>query len=197
MPSNKSTRLCTHIKVNGSRCESPALRGEVFCYFHQRLFRGVRTPPQSRLHPIAILEDEESIQSALMEIINALVRNTIDPARAQLILRALHIASRNVRRTDFEVACYRGVVEEVPQYPAPPAAVKPDPAVFQARALSQIRPPKPIRIAPPIDPTRRKPPASVTRTPIAKAQTMRDPRERRDERGALVARSQEPAFDSA
>jgi hypothetical protein len=169
MPSNTNTRVCTHIKVNGSRCGSPALRGEVFCYFHQRLFRGVRTPPQSRLHPIAVLEDEESIQSSLMEIINALVRNTIDPARAQLILRALHIATKNVRRTDFEVACYKGVVEEVPEYPAPPVAAKPDPAVAQAGALSQIRPPKPIRIAPAVDPTRRKPPASVTTTPIAKA----------------------------
>jgi hypothetical protein len=155
-----NTRLCTHVKVNGSRCGSPALRGEVFCYFHQRLFRGVRTPPQSRLHPVAVLEDEESIQASLMEIINALVRNTIDFSRAQLILRALHIATRNVRNTHFEVATYKDVVEEVPQFPAPPAAARPDPAVSQSRALSQIRPPKPIRIAPRIDPTRRKPPAS-------------------------------------
>lgn len=27
--------LCRHIKANGLRCESPALRGETFCYFHQ------------------------------------------------------------------------------------------------------------------------------------------------------------------
>jgi hypothetical protein len=169
MPSNKSTRLCTHIKVNGSRCESPALRGEVFCYFHQRLFRGVRTPPQSRLHPMAFLEDEESIQTSLMEIVNALVRNTIDFRRAQLILRALHIATKNVPRTDFEVANYKGVVSEVPQYSAPADPPKPDPAFAQSRALSEIRPPKPNRITPAIDPTRRKPPASVTKTPITKA----------------------------
>jgi hypothetical protein len=49
---------CTHIKVNGIRCDSPALRNEVFCYFHQRMIRGVRTPPKSRLHPIAMLEGE-------------------------------------------------------------------------------------------------------------------------------------------
>ena len=63
---------CTHIKVTGVRCGSPALRGEQFCYFHQRMVRGVRTPPQARLHPIALIEDEESIQAALMEVINAL-----------------------------------------------------------------------------------------------------------------------------
>jgi hypothetical protein len=169
MALNQATRICSHIKVNGVRCGSPALRGEVFCYFHQRLIRGVRTPPKSRLHPMAFLEDEESIQTSLMEIVNALVRNTIDFRRAQLILRALHIATKNVPRTDFEVANYKGVVSEVPQYSAPADPPKPDPAFAQSRALSEIRLPKPNRITPAIDPTRRKPPASVTKTPITKA----------------------------
>src|SRR5689334_8933940 len=73
-----SSRSCTHIKVTGVRCASPSLRGEQFCYFHQRMMRGVRTPPQARLHPIALIEDETSIQAALLEVINALMRNTID-----------------------------------------------------------------------------------------------------------------------
>src|SRR5271166_6951666 len=58
MSQNKNTRTCTHIKVNGVPCGSPALRGEAFCYFHQRMIRGVATPPKSRLHPIAQIEDE-------------------------------------------------------------------------------------------------------------------------------------------
>src|SRR5713226_9352408 len=49
MAVNPNTRVCTHIKVNGVRCGSPSLRQEVFCYFHQRMIRGVRTPPKSRL----------------------------------------------------------------------------------------------------------------------------------------------------
>jgi hypothetical protein len=53
---------CTHIKATGIRCNSPALHGEQFCYFHQNAHRGVRRPKQSRLHPIALIEDEESIQ---------------------------------------------------------------------------------------------------------------------------------------
>src|SRR5947199_3405804 len=64
MPVHPSVKVCTHIKVTGIRCGSPALRGEQFCYFHQRVIRGVPTPPSSRLHPIAIIENEESIQSA-------------------------------------------------------------------------------------------------------------------------------------
>ena len=85
----QNTKSCTHIKISGVRCDSPSLRGQQFCYYHQRMHRGVRTPPQSRLHPIACIEDKESIQAALAEVINALLRNTIDMKRATLILRAL------------------------------------------------------------------------------------------------------------
>ena len=87
MPVHPNVKVCTHIKVTGIRCGSPALRGEQFCYFHQRMMRGVATPPNARLHPIALIENEEAIQASLMEVINALARNTIDLHRAQLILR--------------------------------------------------------------------------------------------------------------
>src|ERR1035437_6850516 len=147
MPNIKS---CTHIKVTGVRCGSPALRGEQFCYFHQRMMRGVQTPPNARLHAVALIEDEEAIQASLMEVINALARNTIDLHRAQLILRALSIAVRTARRVRFAlprntIALPRpqltprplsiavrnprrvrfalhedDMVREVPAYPAPP-----------------------------------------------------------------------------
>ena len=116
MPNIKS---CTHIKVTGVRCGSPALRGEQFCYFHQRMMRGVQTPPNARLHAVALIEDEEAIQASLMEVINALARNTIDLHRAQLILRALSIAVRNARRVRFALH-EDDMVREVPTYPAPP-----------------------------------------------------------------------------
>ena len=106
---------CTHIKVNGLRCGCPSLRGEQFCYFHQRMHRGVRMPAQARLHPIALIEDEESIQAALMEVINALMRNTIDLKRATLILRALHIAVKNATRVKFGLE-KRNMVRDIPQY---------------------------------------------------------------------------------
>jgi hypothetical protein len=80
---SNSNGTCTHIKISGVRCGSPALREEQFCYFHQNAHRGVRRPQQSHLHPIALIEDEESIQYALMEVINALVPNTIDLKRAR------------------------------------------------------------------------------------------------------------------
>jgi hypothetical protein len=111
----ENRKTCTHIKISGVRCGSPSLRGEQFCYYHQRMHRGVRTPPQSRLHPLACIEDKESIQAALAEVINALLRNTIDMKRATLILRALHIAVKNDARASVRVS-EREMVKELPEY---------------------------------------------------------------------------------
>ena len=130
------------------------------------MIRGVRTPAKSRLHPIAFIENEEGIQAALMEIINALVRNTIDFRRAQLVLRALHIAAKNAPRVHFNI--YKDeMIHEVPNYPAAPAVQKPaSAALAQAGALARIPRPKPVSITrpqPPIvaaqpQPARPKPP---------------------------------------
>jgi len=113
-----STNSCTHIKVSGVRCGSPALRGEQFCYFHQQAHRSVRRPPFSRLHPIAIIEDEDAIQASLMEVINGLVRNTLDVKRAALILRALHIAVKNARGVRLDSSVHARV-REIPEYATP------------------------------------------------------------------------------
>ncbi len=142
MAVNPNTRACSHIKVNGVRCGSPSLRREVFCYFHQRMIRGVRTPPKSRLHPIANFESQEAIQASLMEVVNALVRNHIDVPRARLILRALAIAAKHSSKVRFD--CWQNdMVKEVPQYPAAPPAEGPFtlPAV-QAAALATIGTPQ-------------------------------------------------------
>ena len=118
MPNPKS---CTHIKVTGVRCQAPALRGEQFCYFHQHAHRGVRRPAHSRLHPIALIESEEAIQASLMEVINGLIRNTLDVKRAELIIRALHIVVKNARNTRFDSNVYPKV-REVPEYSEPKRA---------------------------------------------------------------------------
>ena len=36
--------LCRHIHTSGSRCGSPALRGESFCYYHHTTRRPARRP---------------------------------------------------------------------------------------------------------------------------------------------------------
>jgi hypothetical protein len=180
MAVNPNTRVCSHIKVNGIRCGSPSLRQEVFCYFHQRMIRGVRTPPKSRLHPIANFEDTQAIQVSLMEVVNALVRNQIDVARARLVLRALSIASRNASKVRFD--CWQSdMVKDVPEYPAAPSATGPFAiAAAQAAALATINTPpeeesEVERISsafhpePEEDVRRRKRPSSVKTTARARA----------------------------
>jgi hypothetical protein len=110
-------KSCTHIKVTGVPCGSPALRGEEFCYFHQRMLRGIKVA-SSRVSYAALLEDEESIQASLMEIVNALLRGTIELKRAELILRALNTAARNIRRVKFGQDTNK-MVREVPTVPDP------------------------------------------------------------------------------
>jgi hypothetical protein len=128
--SQPNVRSCTHIKVNGIPCGSPALRGERFCYYHQRVIRGVRTPPRARLHPIAIIEDPQSIQFALMEVINALMRDTIDVKRANVILRALHIAVKNMQNRNYVSFADRKqeMIRDIPDYPETATADEPNPA---------------------------------------------------------------------
>ena len=143
MPVGSSVKICTHIKVTGVRCGSPALRGEQFCYFHQRMMRGVQIANNARLHPVALIENEEAIQASLMEVINALARNTIDLKRAELILRALHISVKNARRVNFGLRANE-MVKQVPDYAAQSAPPQANPAVELATTP---------------DPTQRKPPA--------------------------------------
>src|SRR5450631_3921444 len=126
-------KSCTHIKVTGVRCGSPSLRGEQFCYFHQRMLRTVKDPA-SRIHHHALLEDEESIQASLMEVVNALLRGTIELKRAELILRALNTAVRNIRRVKFSQNANH-MVTEIPNYPTPPLEqIDEAEAIVKARA---------------------------------------------------------------
>src|SRR5579862_6342355 len=119
-------KSCTHIKVTGVRCGSPALRGEQFCYFHQRMLRSVRFP-NSRVLRSALLEDPESIQASLMEVVNGLLRGTLELKRGELILRALNTAVRNIRRVRFDLH-QDEMIREIPNYPDQPLTDLDDPS---------------------------------------------------------------------
>ena len=95
---------CEHVKSNGVRCGSPALRGKSFCYFHNNL-----AGPRVNVFPL--LEDGNAIQLELGEIIRALVDESIDTKRAALVLYALQIASHNLAHVDFEPGPRKVVLE--------------------------------------------------------------------------------------
>jgi hypothetical protein len=99
---------CEHIKTNGTQCGSPALRGKRFCYFHKR-WRDTRidlNTTRARLSraviDMPVLEDANSVQVSLMQIMRLILSGQVEPKTAGLLLYALQTASSNLRRTNFE-----------------------------------------------------------------------------------------------
>jgi hypothetical protein len=101
-----SIRRCQHVKVNGTQCGSPAVREHNYCYFHVRWHRkGMQVNTYLREHKIltlSTLEDANSIQVGLAEVMRELKSEMIDHRTAGLLLYALQIASANVKFTSFE-----------------------------------------------------------------------------------------------
>jgi hypothetical protein len=113
--SPKTVRQCEHIKVNGEFCGSPALRGRNYCYFHltyigRRLqadrvqATAIAKSSAPSVAPLELppLEDADSIQMALMQVIDAVLHSRLDNKRAGLVLYALQTASSNLAKgADF------------------------------------------------------------------------------------------------
>jgi len=104
---------CQHIKVNGTQCGSPALRRNRFCYFHkchheERIALAAdraKSAGRSRRRAaidLPVLEDANSIQISLMQIMRLIIAGNIDCKTAGLLLYALQTASSNLQHTKFE-----------------------------------------------------------------------------------------------
>ncbi len=104
-----TTRHCEHVKANGHFCGSPAMRGRNYCFFHiveigrrLRLERyeslGLRAPAME----LPLLEDAASVQLALMQVTEALLKGTLDRKTAGLVLYSLQTASSNLHNMQIE-----------------------------------------------------------------------------------------------
>ena len=99
---------CQHVKVNGTQCGSPALRRRRRCYFHDRMLDGRKQfAAESCIKPrpmfsMCLLEDANSVQVALMQVLNLLGSGQMDPKTAGLMLYGLQTASANLRHVKFE-----------------------------------------------------------------------------------------------
>jgi len=90
-------RTCRHIKPNGLRCESPALKGTYFCYFHSKLHSlGAERSDKFGPMRLPVAEGPAAIQLSIAKITDALISGSIDPKRAGQLLYAMQIASRNL-----------------------------------------------------------------------------------------------------
>jgi len=101
-----SIRRCQHIKVNGTQCGSPALRDEKHCHFHNVWFQkqlDVNKFVDGRLAiTLPTLEDANSIQVGLTEVMRLLIHNLVDHRTAALLLHALRTAAINLKYTSLD-----------------------------------------------------------------------------------------------
>jgi hypothetical protein len=99
---------CQHIKTNGTQCESPALRRNRFCYFHKKwhdqriVINSARARRTRAALDLPVLEDADSVQVGLMQVMRLTLTGQLDSKTAGLMLYALQTASLNLRRTNFE-----------------------------------------------------------------------------------------------
>jgi hypothetical protein len=96
---------CDHLKEDGVYCDSPALHNHNFCYFHlnararrMQMAQARRRGESCRIQ-LPLVEDMHAVQISLMQVLDALADDRIDPKRAGLMLYALQQASTNLNST--------------------------------------------------------------------------------------------------
>lgn len=100
---------CQHVMVDGVLCGSPAVRRSRFCYHHKRqreqlLELDADRARASRNTPFNLpaLEDANSIQLSLTQIMRLMADGKIDRKTANLMLYTLQIATMNLQNTSLE-----------------------------------------------------------------------------------------------
>ena len=116
---------CQHLKVNGTQCGSPAIHRRRFCFFHNRwreqhAAHTASPLPSPQAIELPLLEDANSIQIALIQVMRLILRGQIEPKTAGLLLYALQTASLNLRRTEFEPRFKTEVVIDPRDVPSVP-----------------------------------------------------------------------------
>lgn len=92
---------CRHIKPNGLRCDSPALKQAHFCYFHSKIHT-VGAEPNLKYGPMLLPAPEGSaaIMLSIAKINDGLLSGRIDTKRAGLLLYSMQIASQHLESHD-------------------------------------------------------------------------------------------------
>jgi len=96
----KTPAICEHIKDNGIRCGSPALRGRHFCYFHSRAHH-----PTGRFghrnYRAVLPETTESLMIATAHVMQALATGDVPPKLANSMLYGLSLSKGLLRMRSY------------------------------------------------------------------------------------------------
>jgi hypothetical protein len=73
------------------------MTGEKFCYFHMRVKDATTQKLDSAIPTVMIVEDAESAQGALMQVIDLTLKSQVSVPQSRVILRAIELAWKNVK----------------------------------------------------------------------------------------------------
>jgi hypothetical protein len=102
----EETKKCQHVMASGRKCMSPAMKKRRFCVFHlrarQQNARILAKQGGEAQFQVGVLEDANSVQLALMQVMQMLATRTLDHKTAGTMLYALQTASINLHRPEFK-----------------------------------------------------------------------------------------------
>jgi hypothetical protein len=99
---------CVHIKQDGTQCGSPSLKNDGLCFAHARL-----AMRHAKLLAMPLLEDANSVQAAIMEVMRGLLDGDIDRKTAGLLLYGLQMAACNLKHVCFEPKDRKSVLRDI------------------------------------------------------------------------------------
>ena len=91
-------KVCDHIKDDGVRCGAPALKGDDCCRFHRRM-QDNRRSPLDPAYELPLLETEQSIQIALMQMLRGVLNGKISERKAAIMLSGIKTAAQILRQS--------------------------------------------------------------------------------------------------
>jgi hypothetical protein len=95
---------CQHVRTNGVRCGSPAMRNRKICYYHHR----TTSKPKTTRADMPSLEDGNAIQLGIANVLRQLMMGTIEYRAAYLMLYGYRLALRNLR--NMHTPYYKDVI---------------------------------------------------------------------------------------
>jgi hypothetical protein len=89
-------RTCSHMKPEGIRCGSPALRHRPYCYSHNRLYSRTKCKPLTPSE-IPVLRSKQAIGVAIKSLLRKLDLGGLSPSEAQVFISAIRIAQQSMK----------------------------------------------------------------------------------------------------
>ncbi|MGC2698269.1 MAG: hypothetical protein WA738_20970 [Candidatus Angelobacter sp.] len=99
---------CLWIKEDGTRCGSPQVRNQMYCYAHWQMDEAL-----AKRFELPAPEDANAIQLSIFRVQTALIDDLISEKKAALLLYSLQIAAANVDKTTFGKTAPEEMVTEV------------------------------------------------------------------------------------